>query len=76
MQPSTWALMKNDNKRATKVFDNEEDANKAAAEAAEKAKKGDVYRVEHRPGKYSRCEGDWCGVAQWCDQWQKEKPSE
>jgi hypothetical protein len=75
-QPSSWAVIKKGNTRATKVFETEEAAEEGLKLYREKAKKGDVFEIEHRPGKFSRCEGDWCGVAQWCEQWKKEKPSE
>eukprot|EP00918_Siedleckia_nematoides_P026181 GHVU01056465.1.p1 GENE.GHVU01056465.1~~GHVU01056465.1.p1 ORF type:complete len:306 (-),score=41.16 GHVU01056465.1:530-1447(-) len=72
-QPSKWAVMKNENKRATKVFETAEAAETGLKFYEEKAKKGDTFFIEHRPGTFSRCVGDWCGVAQWCDQLQSEK---
>ena len=71
-QPSKWAVMKNDNARATKVFETEAAAQEGLKFYEEKAKRGDKFVIEHRPGTFSRCEGDWCGVARWCDQFKAE----
>jgi hypothetical protein len=60
-----WAVMKAAAKKASKVFDNEE----AAIAYAEE--KGVMFTVEHRPGKSVRCEGNYCGVSQWCNQWKR-----
>jgi hypothetical protein len=69
-KPDKWAVYKNSNKRASKVFDNEEEAESFIA-ANETAK--DKYRIEHRPGQSTRCVGDYCGVSRWCEQWAEIK---
>ena len=65
-----WAVYKNANKRASKVFTSEEEAESFVA-ANETAK--DKYRVEYRPGQSTRCVGNYCGVSQWCEQWAEIK---
>lgn len=62
---NTWALKKNTNQRAVRVFDTEEAAGKALQAATETAKKGDTYAIEFRKGGDTRCES-YCSVAQWC----------
>jgi hypothetical protein len=59
---TTYAVKKKGNKRATKVFDNETDAMDMIAT-------DDKLEVEVRPGASTRCEGDYCRVARFCDQW-------
>lgn len=59
-----WAVMKGKAKRATKLFDNEQDASAFAAESAE-------FRVEYRPGEAVRCDGDYCNVAGICSQYKE-----
>lgn len=56
-----WAVKKKRAKRATKLFDSEMDA-------IEFAKTDSDLIVEHRPGEFVRCNGDYCGVSQFCDQ--------
>lgn len=53
----SWALMKPGGKRAVKVLD-------APPEIVP-----DGLILEHRPGRYKRCE-KFCKVAPWCAQWQ------
>jgi hypothetical protein len=55
---SSFAVMKGDNKRATRVFDTE-------AEAQEYAKSDSKYHVESRPGECVRCQ-DYCIVKSVC----------
>jgi hypothetical protein len=52
-----WALMKPGAKRALKVLNEEPDIIP------------DGLIVEHRPGRFRRCE-QYCEVAAWCPQWQ------
>lgn len=68
MRESKWAVYKPKNKRATKVFDNEVDAE--MFNVTELKNQG---RIEHRPAQPARCVNNYCGVADWCDQWQEEK---
>ena len=63
MRDSSWAIMKVGGKKASKVFDNEPDAQENLATR----KPG--YEVVYRPGRSVRCEGNYCQVAEWCDQY-------
>jgi hypothetical protein len=58
-----WAVKKKGLKRAMRVFDNEDEA-KVFSEAQEVP-----TEIEHRAGEYVRCNGDYCGVAQFCSQY-------
>lgn len=60
-----WAVKKPQNKRAYRVCDSEEEALEVAQEA------GPEYEIDIRPGKRNRCEGNWCNVADRCNQWQE-----
>lgn len=62
----TYALKKKGLKRASKLFDSLQEATRAAEDS------GPDYIVEHRHGESVRCTGDYCGVAQWCDQYNKK----
>lgn len=62
---TTYAVKREGRKTAIRVFKNLE-------EAKELAEKEKGY-VETRPGEPKRCTGNYCGVAQWCDQFQGEK---
>lgn len=70
---TSWAVMKEGSKKASRVYDSEEEAE---ADVTERKKPG--YKVVFRPGKPVRCDGNYCNVAEWCDQWQaiKEKQRE
>lgn len=62
----SWALVKEGRKTAVKLYDNETEANEAAAAA------GNGHSVQHRPGSAIRCAGNYCLVSAWCRQWQEE----
>ena len=56
-------------KRASKLFDNQTDA--------ESMSLGLIgSKVVERPRKFARCEGDYCGVSQWCEQYKSVKEKE
>jgi hypothetical protein len=63
-KPTTYAVMKEGNKRATSVHDTE-----AEAQEALKTVKG-VVNIVIRPGERSRCE-NYCSVNKFCNQYQK-----
>ena len=65
MSETTYAVKREGRKTAIRVF-------KAASEATELAEKEKGY-VETRLGEPKRCTGNFCGVSQWCDQYQAEK---
>lgn len=56
----TWAVKRPTAKRATKVYQTEEEA---------RANCNDNQIVEHRPGEYKRCQS-YCEAAPFCAQWQ------
>jgi len=80
-----YAVYKNDNKRADKLFNAGEDVTEAQAEIAAhqyadqmteesaSAKKKATYRVEYRPGVDTRCAGDkaYCACRQYCSYWKE-----
>lgn len=60
---TTFAVKREGRKTAIRVFE-------TLDEATELAKKEKGY-VEERPGEPKRCTGNYCGVAQWCEQFAK-----
>lgn len=60
-KPPRYAVTKEGNKRATKVYDT-----KAEAEADAESRKPKLYRVEERGGEDTRCL-HYCDVAEFCD---------
>ena len=58
-----YAVMRQGRKRAIKLFEVREEA-----ESLAKKEKG---YVEVREGEPKRCTGNYCGVAQWCEQYQR-----
>ena len=62
---TTFAVKRDGRKTAIRVF-------KTIEEANELAQKEKGY-VETRPGEPKRCTGNYCGVADWCEQYQREK---
>lgn len=67
-KPTKYAVMKKGAKRAVKLFDDLDTANTVCAE---NNKEGSFY-VEKRVGEAIRCTGNYCGVAEWCSQYNKE----
>jgi hypothetical protein len=59
-KPDTWAVVKNGNKRATKVLNSE-----GAAEGYMDQLKEGAYHIEYREGEDTRCQS-YCSVAQFC----------
>jgi len=62
-KPPVFARKKQGYKRAIKLYDTLEEAQSACGSGEE---------VEVRQGSYVRCEGNWCRVAEFCDQWRDE----
>jgi hypothetical protein len=62
-----WKIYKVGGKRAVKTVDTMDEADRLVAEM------GDAYEARQTAYKYIRCEGNYCGVAQWCKQWAKDK---
>jgi RecB family exonuclease len=65
---TTYAVKRDGRKTAIRVF-------KTIEEATELAEKEKGY-VETRAGEYTRCTGNYCQVAAWCDQYQGEQSEE
>jgi hypothetical protein len=65
MSETTYAVKKEGRKTAVRVFKTIEEAN----ELAEKEK----GYVETRLGEPKRCTGNYCGVAEWCEQYKREQ---
>jgi uncharacterized protein (UPF0333 family) len=69
-RPTLYALKKDGNIRAKSVHETSEAAEQALALANEKAKKGEKFIVEIRPGDRVRC-SNFCQVSEFCDQHKK-----
>jgi hypothetical protein len=65
--------MKEGRKSAVKLYDNQEDALAAVKELGDSIGLNPGHYVEHRPGNYIRCAGNYCLVAQFCKQWADEQ---
>ena len=63
------AVYVNGSKRASKLFKDKEQAERLRDELCKKLPSSTVVRSETRPGAFVRCEGNWCMVREWCDQW-------
>ena len=59
-RPDKFAVIKTGGARAIKVFDTEHEARAALKPGQE---------IEHRMGDSIRCEGNWCGVRDYCTQY-------
>ena len=66
VKPTTYAVRKKSRVRAIKIHDSYDSAKEHAIEM------GKEHFVEERKGSATRCEQNWCRVAQWCDQYQGE----
>jgi hypothetical protein len=62
-KPTTYAVKKVGNKRATNVFNTKEEADVKMEDL------GKGYEVEIRKGERTRCES-YCLVNNWCNQYQ------
>lgn len=68
--PDTFAVMKGKNKRAVRVYDNEDAALNHVANAPDQ-----LLRIEKRFGENKRCD-TYCAAADFCSQYQKMKLGE
>lgn len=70
-----WAVKKKGGKRAVRTLPSLEEAEAILSTMPD-------HIIEHRPGRSARCEGNFCGVADWCDQFaavkkaKQEQPDE
>ena len=67
MRDTKYALKKEGRKTAIRVFDTEEEAKAVLKDMPEKEK----GFIEIRKGESVRCTGNFCGVAQFCSQYQQ-----
>jgi hypothetical protein len=65
---SKYAVHKGESKRATRVFDNGKDAYDFIFQSEA------THHVIERPGSRARCEGNYCGVADFCKQFKNSQP--
>ena len=72
LRNESWAVMKEGRKSAVKLYDNKEDAEAAVEQLGPMRGLSTGHYIEHRPGTYTRCAGNYCLVAQFCRQWQDE----
>jgi hypothetical protein len=69
VRPTTYAVKKDGRKTAIRVFDTQDEADALLKEMPEK----DKGFIEIRKGEAVRCTGNFCGVSQWCSQFQNQK---
>ena len=61
-KPDTWAVKKKSVKRALRVYETEQ-------EAIDHINKEEISLIiEHRKGELTRCQGNYCGVSEFCEQ--------
>lgn len=65
-KPDKYAVKKVGNKKATKLFENEEEANNYAEYLAKRDNK--AYEVEYRAGQDAKC-SEYCSVCEFCSYW-------
>lgn len=68
LRGASFAVMKTGKKRAIRVCETKEEANQIMGTLQVE----DKPYIEERPGEAVRCVNDFCGVAKWCSQYQKE----
>lgn len=64
-KPAKWAVYKKGGKRAVKLCDSEEDA-KSYIESQDGK---DKLEIQFRAGERTRCAGNYCNVAEFCEQY-------
>ena len=71
-----WEAKKKGHSRATKLFDSEREALSWIADQDHRTTKGTTFEdgyITKRTIDRRRCEGNWCNVAQFCEQYKKFK---
>lgn len=68
-RPPVYALWKEGNMKATKLFQNKDEAGRAIIDAQMKSAKMQ-YRIEAMPEQNVRCD-DYCSAADYCEQYKK-----
>ena len=69
-RPTKYAAKKKTNKRALRVFDSMTEADEYLA--AQGFADSNAHEVEVREGTHTRCDQNWCRVAEFCDQWRDD----
>ena len=72
MRTTKYAVKKEGRKTAVRVFETETEAQELLKEMTDK----DKGFIEIRKGESVRCTGNFCGVAQWCTQYQNSLKEE
>ena len=72
VKQTTYAVKKDGRKTAIRVFDTQDEADALLKDMPEK----DKGFIEIRKGEAVRCTGNFCGVSQWCNQYQNELKGE
>lgn len=73
LSPSKWEAKKKGHVKATKLFDTEREAQLWIADGDHRSTAGttiDDWNVTERPRVRRRCEGNYCGVAEICSQFE------
>tara|TARA_R110000751_G_scaffold17042_5_gene53125 strand:- start:65 stop:961 length:897 start_codon:yes stop_codon:yes gene_type:complete len=74
---SRWAVMKEGRKTAVRLFDSEAEAASFIEETSRNFpinKSKPVHSIVERLGTPTRCEGNYCGVRDWCKQYNVLEP--
>jgi hypothetical protein len=69
MKPSKWAVMKEGRKTAVKLFNSPKEAELYMSSA----KDSSALHVDHRKGEFTRCKENFCGVAEFCEQYKGDE---
>ncbi len=76
LSESKFEAKKKGHKKATKLFDSERDAYNWIADQDHRSTKGTTFEdwdIIERQSERRRCEGNWCNVAEYCEQFKKYK---
>ena len=66
-KPDVYAVKKPSNKKAKKRFEDRENAQ----QFLDNLKDGHLYEIEFRAGESARCKNNYCGVADFCNQYKE-----
>ena len=69
MKPSKWAVMKEGRKTAVKLFNSQKEAEVYIATT----KSANALSIDHRKGEFTRCKENFCGVAEFCEQYKGDE---
>ena len=71
LREGRWAVIKDGGQKASRTFQTREEAEGYVSEAQGKKTAKGTFLIEERPGSRVRCEGNYCGVSEFCDQWRR-----